>query len=130
VKDVDGSGEDWEYTDTKAVRIFNVTAPDSSWKANEWFISSTADDTDMTPDSHHKLLEWNGSSSTDWYLPANWSDGAANALYYPDAGCSVTVSNTSNNVIVSGEASCGYLQVDEPDILILQTGSSLTVGGN
>jgi endonuclease I len=130
VKDVDGSGEDWEYTDTKAVRIFNVTAPDSSWKANEWFISSTADDTDMTPDSHHKLLEWNGSSSTDWYLPANWSDGAANALYYPDAGCSVTVSNTSNNVIVSGEASCGYLQVDELDILILQTGSSLTVGGN
>ncbi len=130
VIDVDGSGQNWEYTDSKAVRVFNVGAPDSVWQADEWFISTTANNTDMTPDWHHKVLEWNGSSSTDWHTASNWSEGGGTAAFSPDASCEVTIIDATNNARVSGEASCGGLIVNETAIIVLETGSSLTVGGN
>ena len=130
VMDVDGSGEDWEYTDTKAVRIFNVTVPDSTWNANEWFISNTADDTNMTPNWHHKFLEWNGSNSNNWHDASNWSNGTGTSMHPPDAGCDVTITNSINNTRVSGEASCGGITVNETANIVLEPGSRMTVGGN
>jgi len=36
--DVDGSGEAWEYTDSRALRLDNVLLPNSTWTASEWEI--------------------------------------------------------------------------------------------
>ncbi|TSA26284.1 T9SS C-terminal target domain-containing protein [bacterium] len=40
VIDVDGTGEDWEYTDSHAVRNAGVTEPNDTWTASEWTITS------------------------------------------------------------------------------------------
>ncbi|MCF6170073.1 MAG: endonuclease [Bacteroidales bacterium] len=130
VKNVDGTGQPWEYTDAKAVRIFSVTAPDSSWKASHWYVSSAANDSDMTPGWHRRLLQWNGTTSTDWHTAANWTDGTVNSAFIPDAGSHVSISSFPNKAIVSGEASCGGITVNGTNSFTLGTGSVLTVGGN
>lgn len=129
VIDVDGTGQGWEYTNSKAVRVFTVTAPGNTWTAPEWIISSTADDTDMTPEWHHKTLEWNGNVSNDWNTAANWSDGGTTSTYPPDAGSKVTITNTANSAKVTGEASCGVLTIDVAATLTIKTGSVLNIGG-
>lgn len=35
---VDGTGEDWEYSDADAKRLPGVTAPSATWDADEWVI--------------------------------------------------------------------------------------------
>lgn len=40
VIDQDGSGEPWEYTDSKAVRKAGTTNPNPTWTASEWDITS------------------------------------------------------------------------------------------
>ena len=47
-EDVDGTGEDWEYEDSRAVRESSVTSPNSTWTDSEWTITA-ADVADMTP---------------------------------------------------------------------------------
>lgn len=128
--DIDGSGQDWEYTNTKAVRIFNAIGPNSVWHANEWFISSTADYTHMTPNWHRKSLEWNGNTSTDWHDAANWTNTTSTSTFLPDAGCEVSIVNAVYPARVNGEASCGRLEVANSANIILETASSLHVGAN
>ncbi len=130
VIDVDGTGEDWEYTNTKAVRAYHVASPNATWTASEWFISATADDSDMTPDWHRKSLDWNGTTSTDWHTVDNWTEGAGNSSFLPDASSKITISSNTNNTIVTGVASCGDVTVNGTGNLIISTGSNLTVGGN
>lgn len=38
--DVDGTGQAWEYEDSRAVRKITVTEPNSTWTADEWDIAS------------------------------------------------------------------------------------------
>jgi len=40
VIDVDGTGQAWEYEDSRAVRKITVTEPNSTWTADEWDIAS------------------------------------------------------------------------------------------
>lgn len=49
---VDGTNEDWEYTDAVAVRNSNVGAPTTTWDSSEWTITSggTADGTPCEDD--------------------------------------------------------------------------------
>lgn len=130
IQDIDGTGQDWEYTNTKAVRVLTVDSSNVVWTASEWYISTSADDTDMTPQWHRKTLEWNGSATTDWHNAANWTDGVASSIHPPDAGCDVIISTNTNDTEVTGEASCGGLTVNGIGVLILQSGSHLTLGGN
>ncbi len=51
VRDVDGSGEPWEYTDSRAFRLETILAPNTTWTAAEWVISP-ADVTDCDPGTH------------------------------------------------------------------------------
>jgi hypothetical protein len=50
--DVDGTGEPWEYEDSRAVRVVGVNAPTPLWSAAEWKITP-ADIADCDPGVHH-----------------------------------------------------------------------------
>lgn len=130
VIDVDGTGQDWEYTNTKAVRAFHTTSPNDTWTASEWYISTTADDIDMTPKWHRQSLNWNGTTSNDWHNAANWTVGSSDSSFPPDASSDINISISTNNTTVTGEASCGNIAVNGTGHLILSAGSQLTVGGN
>jgi len=47
----DGTGEAWEYLDSRAYRKSTVTSPNTTWTASEWVIES-ANVLDMTPGVH------------------------------------------------------------------------------
>jgi hypothetical protein len=49
VKDEDGTGKAWEYTDGKAVRNRDVNVPNTTWTASEWTITRPANVADMDP---------------------------------------------------------------------------------
>ena len=51
VIDVDGSGELWEYTDSRALRSLNVKVPNTIWDNAEWEIMS-ANLADANPGTH------------------------------------------------------------------------------
>ncbi|MEA2105836.1 MAG: lamin tail domain-containing protein [Bacteroidota bacterium] len=48
---VDGTGEAWEYEDSRAVRVATVGTANTTWTASEWTITA-ADVADMTPGEH------------------------------------------------------------------------------
>jgi hypothetical protein len=52
VIDIDGSGQDWEYTDAAAVRTPETSQPNSVWTASEWTITPSANVADCTPGVH------------------------------------------------------------------------------
>jgi len=51
VIDMDGTGEPWEYTDSRALRLESVLRPNASWTAAEWEITS-AEVSDCNPGTH------------------------------------------------------------------------------
>ncbi len=52
VIDTDGTGELWDYMDSRAERVVNVMIPNTLWTAAEWEIIS-ANLTDCDPGTHH-----------------------------------------------------------------------------
>ncbi|NOX86958.1 MAG: hypothetical protein GXO86_13515 [Chlorobi bacterium] len=126
--DVDGSGQPWEYTDSKAVRISYVNCPNPVWTADEWFISTSATAAEMTPDWYRKTLTWTGASSSGWSDPANWTDQGTVSSFAPDAGCDIVIENTSNNPEITTEASCNSILVKSNATITVRNGSKLFVG--
>ena len=51
VVDMDGTGEPWEYTDSRALRLETVLRPNTTWTASEWEITP-ADVADCDPGTH------------------------------------------------------------------------------
>src|SRR6056297_1661180 len=51
VIDVDGTGEPWEYENSRAVRAASIGSGNTTWTASEWTITA-ADVADMTPGTH------------------------------------------------------------------------------
>jgi len=51
VVDMDGTGEAWEYTDSRAVRLEEVLTPNTTWTATEWEIAP-ANVADGNPGTH------------------------------------------------------------------------------
>ena len=51
VIDMDGTGELWEYTDSRALRLEAVLRPNTTWTASEWEITP-ADVADSDPGTH------------------------------------------------------------------------------
>ena len=63
---IDGTGESWEYEDSRAVRVEGVTVPNTTWTAAEWEIAS-ADIGDCDPGTHH------GSEGNDTIPPGDYA---------------------------------------------------------
>jgi hypothetical protein len=66
VIDVDGTGELWEYEDSRALRMVDVLIPNTTWTASEWEIAS-ANYADCDPGTHH------GSVPIDTISPGDFS---------------------------------------------------------
>lgn len=99
---VDGTGEDWEYTNSKAVRNSNITSPNTTWTASEWTITA-ADVADCTPGEHNGNVSWKGGTG-NWNTPASWSNGKvptslSNVIVPNGATLSVDVTNAAVNNI-------------------------------
>lgn len=125
---VDGTDEEWEYTDTKAVRKFDVTAPNATFTLNEWVIgpkgfnpgsgSLVAFADDMTPGTHRGTVTWDGSSSQDWRDKTNWTPE-----YIPDAAHNVVITTAPgaevdedtyaycNDLTIGGARAGAYLTI-------------------
>ncbi|PLX02893.1 MAG: hypothetical protein C0594_11460, partial [Marinilabiliales bacterium] len=54
--DINGSGTDWDYLDSRARRNYDVVNPNTTWTQSEWTITG-ADAIDGTPGSHTPPLE-------------------------------------------------------------------------
>ncbi|APD06674.1 hypothetical protein UJ101_01149 [Flavobacteriaceae bacterium UJ101] len=50
----DGTGEDWEYTDGKAIRKENIKQANEQWFLNEWLIKKPVSTNDMSPGEPEK----------------------------------------------------------------------------
>jgi hypothetical protein len=104
VQGVSGIGEDWEYTDTKAVRKYEVDNPNPTFTPSEWVIPGDpgsggsgplpAAAVDMTPKSHKRTITWTGANSADWRDKGNWDLGLI-----PDAAHNVVVQSEPGPVI-------------------------------
>ena len=76
VINVDGTGQTWEYTDSKAVRNSNIITANSSWTAPEWTITA-ADVADCNPGEHTV----NGTTPTEFrYFASDMNSWGAEAM--------------------------------------------------
>ncbi len=113
--DVDGTGEPWEYEDTKITRKYGIDAPNSTWTASEWHIrmpiGGGAETVDMTPQSHKATVTWTNTLGDQvWYAKGNW-----NPSYIPDEAHNVSIVSSPGPVIdVTTKAYCYDLNVAEP----------------
>lgn len=96
VINVDGTGEPWEYTDSRAVRMDHVLTPNPVWTATEWEIS-TANVADADPGTHL------GSAPGDTILPGSYSLALVNDTVTPGQLTTVAVSvselSAADNII-------------------------------
>ncbi|MEA3479865.1 MAG: lamin tail domain-containing protein, partial [Bacteroidota bacterium] len=59
--DVDGTGEPWEYLDSKATREYDAITPETVWDSLNWTVHGGAETWQMTPSSHRVAVTWNGT---------------------------------------------------------------------
>ncbi|WP_405576031.1 beta strand repeat-containing protein [Winogradskyella sp. Asnod2-B02-A] len=111
----DGTGEAWEYTDSRAIRNNpKTTSPNATWTASEWTISS-ADVADMTPGSLENEYRYG-----DAWKPSdpNGVSTISDDIIIVSGDAAISVNTNSNNVYVKPGAN-----------LTINTGVSLTVNG-
>jgi len=104
----DGSGEPWEYEDSRAYRNTSVTTSNSTWTAAEWTIESAAV-ADMTPGSHPEV-DLPDLSISVTPTAVDEGEGAAAATFtvsVPTAindvnGLDVTIATTGDTSDLSG----------------------------
>jgi hypothetical protein len=122
--DEDGSGKNWEYVDSKAVRRRSVTAPNESWTDEEWVIS-VADTRDMTPDAWKEDVSWQGNSSVDFNeVGANWNGTHG---FVPDASYNVSIPDVSNLPVVTRRSVVNTIIIQAAASVEVNTGVTLTV---
>ena len=128
VIDEDGTGKDWEYEDTKAVRLRSVTGPNTTWTASEWDIPGSAYPDDMTPAAYREDVTWQGTTDSDWNTKGNnWSGTYG---YIPDASFNVTVSQAANNPVISAQSACNDLTLQSDASLTIPVNKALTAYGD
>ncbi|HKK62366.1 MAG TPA: cohesin domain-containing protein [Bacteroidales bacterium] len=72
----DGTGEPWEYTDSRAVRNQDATSPSLIWAAADWSIAS-ANLADFDPGTHH------GNGGGDIPVPGDYTLSVENDTVNP-----------------------------------------------
>ena len=128
VVDQDGSGQDWEYTNSKAVRKYSDTIPSQTWQSSQWVINSSANHDDMTPNWHRKTTVWTGTISSMWETAGNWLENSSTSAFSPDAGSKVIIPFTLTPPTISTEASCDNLKLEPNAILNINSPGTLKIG--
>ncbi|MFA9389746.1 MAG: hypothetical protein ACERKD_08055 [Prolixibacteraceae bacterium] len=113
VLDEDGTGQAWNYEDSKAVRKTTVSAPNTTWTASEWNIFN-ATTSRMSPGSYPASV-WNGTTDGTWATSSNWDNGLPGSLMdayiwdgasnFPDVTSAVTMNNLclQHNAQINGQ---------------------------
>ncbi|RKY55184.1 MAG: hypothetical protein DRP93_03840, partial [Candidatus Neomarinimicrobiota bacterium] len=131
VMDEDGDDKDWNYYETKAVRLRSITAPNTNWTASEWDIPEVAYTDDMTPSAHNEDVSWlAGATNSNWNNKATdrWSSPYG---YIPDASFNVTIVNASSyDPVINGQAACNNLSLNTDAVLSIRPTEPLTVYGD
>jgi hypothetical protein len=124
---VDGTGQDWEYTNSMAVRKSSVTNANSTWTSSEWTITSSADVVDMSPGTYRDHFTWNGATDEAWTTNGNWSGGTA-----PDATKNIRIpSGPVNFPTISNETvTCNDLTIVTDGYFDVATDGNLTINGD
>jgi len=104
--DQDGTGEPWEYLDTKATRKYDRLSQNASWDSLGWTIRTAAGTMAMSPSRHRDSLTWTGSTDDNWDDNGNWSDQGATA-FIPDASNIIILpTDLLNYPALTNEAYC------------------------
>jgi len=111
---VDGTGEAWEYENSRAIRLNPKTvSPNNTWNASEWTITS-ADVEDMTPGALENEFRYDGAwKPRDIYTNVTVTD---------DVYISSNVTLTANLAVTNFEIEAGK-------ITTIDAGGSLIVSG-
>jgi len=119
-----GSAPGFDFTGKHAVRHYNIVSPNPAFTGSEWVVSA-AQNTDMTPGSHHSLLNWDGVPDSEWRSRNNWAEG-----FIPDAGHNVSITNVGAvPMITDGDnAYCHNLAIASGAGLIIE--SDVTTNGD
>ncbi|MGB0523573.1 MAG: lamin tail domain-containing protein, partial [Flammeovirgaceae bacterium] len=110
--DVDGTGDPWEYEDSRAVRIPGNT-PNTTWTASEWVITS-ANVADFTPSTfgYYSASSGNLNTLATWGLNKDGSSTnptdftSANQQFHvynnasPAVSASWTISGTNSKLVI------------------------------
>ena len=111
---VDGSGQAWEYEDSRAIRNTpKSVTPKSSWTSSEWTISS-ANVANMTP----------GALENEFRYDGNWKPRDV----YVNSSTTDDVYITSS-VNLNGNISIDNFEVDGSATVTIDSGIGLIVGG-
>ncbi|MDA0849305.1 MAG: hypothetical protein O2827_06095, partial [Verrucomicrobia bacterium] len=112
VQGVDGSGEAWEYENSRAIRNNPLTAvPNATWTSGEWTISS-ADLADTTPGSLENEFRYDG----DWKPRDVYANSSTSDDVY-----------ISSSVSLSGDLSVNDFELESDTTLTIEPSGSLTV---
>ncbi|MBO3115766.1 T9SS type A sorting domain-containing protein [Winogradskyella sp. DF17] len=112
---VDGTGEAWEYGDSRAVRNDIMDSPSTTWQASSWTISA-ANVADATPGASENEFRFNGA-----WKPRNPNGNATSAddILVLNGSANITSDLNSNNVTIRSAGS-----------LTVNSGQSLTSAGD
>jgi hypothetical protein len=123
-----GTGEAWEYTNKKAVRKRNMSAPNPGWNPSEWVIlADTAGAREMTPGFHRGEVTWMGTSSSHWSARGNnWSSPHG---FVPDASCKVIIPEVMNSPVITEPSACHEMELQTGAVLGIQSSGSLLITG-
>jgi endonuclease I len=127
--DTDGTGTDWQYTDSRAYRIYSVVEPSLNWNPDEWIIEPAATK-DMTPDWHYEVLYWNGTVSNSIVDVNNWTNGSNKIPQYsPDASCKLIITNYGNIPVINQDIIMSTIELNDGSALEINSNSILIIKG-
>ncbi len=113
---LDGTGEDWEYLDGKAIRLENIKSSNEKWLLNEWTFIIPAFILDMSPgkfESKNPIVDVSieGDTKVNNTLNANASNSSNTDVDPLSFTYKWFISNNedgSNSRLINGEASSEY----------------------
>ena len=92
-----GTGTEWDFIDSHAVRKVGITNHQSTFVASEWEIMTAyAEYRDVTPGNHNQTYYWDGSQNNEWDEYRNWTVGGGIAAI-PDIGANVVIPTGTSN---------------------------------
>lgn len=114
--DVDGTGEPWEYLDSKATRKYDAIIPETVWDSLDWTVHVGAETWQMTPSSHRVAVTWNGTINHEWENTANWTFPDSSA-FIPDVSDIITIpAGLQHNPTISYAAFCHEITLESDSL--------------
>ncbi len=126
VVDQDGSGQDWEYEDDRAVRNKNVNSSNSTWTSSEWTITTSVNVADMGEGEHDFGYSVEITGDTGWRLLTIPNTGATGADISDDGIAAQFTSDTDSATIYTYDDT-GAFEAITSDATTLTDGHGLAV---